>query len=158
MITGEAVVAAARTWVDTPYRFQARGPKGEGGGCDCVGLLAGVGKELGLMPEDYDPTGYSWLTDGTQLRLELAQWAYQTVVLDDTSFGADYWQTQVAEGDILLFKVAGWPTHTGWASFIDYGSCKRLGVIHALHPARRVVEHVLDDRWARRIVEVWRLC
>jgi NlpC/P60 family putative phage cell wall peptidase len=55
------VVAEARTWLGTPFRWQA---SQKGIGCDCKGLLWGVARELGF-PEaeslyakvaDYSPT------------------------------------------------------------------------------------------------------
>ncbi len=39
----EAIVAAARSWIGTPYLHQA---SVKGVGCDCLGLLRGVWREL----------------------------------------------------------------------------------------------------------------
>lgn len=157
MITGEKIVETARGWLGTPYIHQARGPKGPEGGTDCVGLLIGVSVELGLIEEGYDPTGYAWETDGSQLRTELSRWA-DRVAFTDTPLGVEFWHGALKEGDIVVFRVAGMPQHTAFVSSIDYGSGGKLaGMIHAYNPARKVVEHVVDDRWARRLVEVWRL-
>jgi cell wall-associated NlpC family hydrolase len=58
---GEMVAAEARTWIATPFHWQA---SQKGVGCDCKGLLWGVARELGF-PEagslyakvaDYSPT------------------------------------------------------------------------------------------------------
>ena len=48
----ERIVAAARGWIGTPYRHQA---SLKGVGCDCLGLLVGVwrevtGKAVGSLP------------------------------------------------------------------------------------------------------------
>ena len=40
---GAAIVGAARGWIGTPYRHQA---SLKGVGCDCLGLLRGVWREL----------------------------------------------------------------------------------------------------------------
>jgi len=40
----EAVVAAARAWIGTPYQHQA---SLRGVGCDCIGLVRGVWRDLG---------------------------------------------------------------------------------------------------------------
>ncbi|HEX4298393.1 MAG TPA: peptidase P60, partial [Devosia sp.] len=42
-MTPEAVVAAARQWLGTPYRHQGATL---GAGCDCLGLLRGVWRTL----------------------------------------------------------------------------------------------------------------
>lgn len=44
MTTRADIVAAARGWLGTPYRHQA---SLKGVGCDCLGLLAGVWREVG---------------------------------------------------------------------------------------------------------------
>jgi NlpC/P60 family putative phage cell wall peptidase len=43
-VVRERIVAAARGWIGTPYRHQA---SLKGVGCDCLGLLVGVWRELG---------------------------------------------------------------------------------------------------------------
>lgn len=55
MITREAIVAEARTWIGTRWRHQART---KGVGTDCIGLLIGVGVALGIpgaSDADRDP-------------------------------------------------------------------------------------------------------
>jgi NlpC/P60 family putative phage cell wall peptidase len=49
----EAVVAAALSWLDTPYHHQA---SKKGVGCDCLGLARGVWREV-VGPEPLDPWG-----------------------------------------------------------------------------------------------------
>ncbi len=43
MIAREKIVAAARAWVGTPYHHQA---SVKGAGCDCLGLIRGIWREL----------------------------------------------------------------------------------------------------------------
>ena len=51
--TAEAVVAAAKGWLGTPYRHQA---SRKSVGCDCLGLVLGVWRELyGAAPETPGP-------------------------------------------------------------------------------------------------------
>jgi hypothetical protein len=136
---------------------QARGPKGENGGTDCVGLLIGVAVELGIIEASYDPTGYSWETDGSQLRAELEKWA-TLVAFSDVRQPLDFWLESLSAGDIAVFKVVGLPQHTAFVSEIDYGvSGSFFGMIHAYNPAEKVIEHILSDRWVGRLIEVWRL-
>ena len=60
--TAEAVVAAAREWLGTPYRHQA---SRKGVGCDCLGLVLGVWRELyGEVPEEPGPYAPDWAAGG----------------------------------------------------------------------------------------------
>jgi cell wall-associated NlpC family hydrolase len=157
MIASEMIVELARSWIGTPYHHQARGPKGSEGGTDCVGLLIGVGIELGIIPSDYDPTGYAWETDGIQLTEELLKWA-DPIFLIEGKASLEAWSEIVQPGDILTFRIVGLPQHTAFASEIDYGGgVKVLGMIHAYNPQDKVIEHRLDDRWATRMIGCWRL-
>ena len=52
------IVAAARTWIGTPYRHQA---SLKGVGCDCLGLLRGVWREVvGAEPERAPAYSRDW--------------------------------------------------------------------------------------------------
>ena len=57
------ILAAARTWLGTPWRHQGRL---KGVAVDCGGLILGVGRELGLL--DFDTRAYGRIPDGQQLR------------------------------------------------------------------------------------------
>jgi NlpC/P60 family putative phage cell wall peptidase len=57
MIARQTIIAAARTWIGTPFKHQGR-TKGPRGGIDCIGLVWGVGKEIGIdtvIPRNYSP-------------------------------------------------------------------------------------------------------
>lgn len=151
------IVLTAREWLGTPYHFQARGPKGNEGGTDCVGLLIGVAKDLGLIEGDYDPTGYKWETDGIQLNKELARWADCIAFDNEPEELRTQWADLIEEGDILVFRIIGLPQHTAFASKIQYGEEWHWGMIHAYNPSGSVIEHRLDERWMKRLVQIWRL-
>ena len=56
--TGDKVVAAARRWIGTPYRHQAAT---RGAGCDCLGLIRGVWREVkGGEPEAVPAYSMDW--------------------------------------------------------------------------------------------------
>lgn len=63
-VTRLEVVAAARTWLGTPYEHQHRM---KGHGVDCAGLVIGVARELGLVATDFDINGYARVPDGKSL-------------------------------------------------------------------------------------------
>lgn len=93
MIEAEQVVATAKEWLGTPYLHQAAKKKL---GCDCLGLILGVGRELGVdLPETVPPYSASW-------RDPLAG----TLLQDQ----ADYYlkrqnRRPPCPGDILLFRM-----------------------------------------------------
>lgn len=69
--TAERIVAAALSWVGTPYRHQGRR---KGVGCDCLGLVLGVWQEIyGGWPAKPPPYAPDWAEAGeADLFLEAA--------------------------------------------------------------------------------------
>jgi NlpC/P60 family putative phage cell wall peptidase len=132
-----AVVTAARGWIGTPYVHQA---SCRGAGCDCLGLLRGIWREvLGAEPETVPAYTADWSEAGGQERL----WAAALRHLHQKPLA------EAAAGDVLLFRMR------------DEGVAKHLGLqaeigpmasfIHA-YSGRGVVESALTPPWARRIV------
>lgn len=137
------IVAQARTWLGTPFHHQARL---KGKGCDCLGLVVGVVDELGLQDKDgvklaaYDEVAYSREPDGAYLTAKL------TGLLEEVPVA------EARTGDLGLFKVRENPQHLAILSDYEGG----LGMIHCFAPARKVVEHRLDDDWNSRLLKVFR--
>lgn len=137
------IVAQARSWLGTPFHHQARLKKV---GCDCLGLIVGVVDELELKDKNgvrlaaYDEVTYSKEPDGEYLIQKLVD------VL------AEIPASEMRAGDLALFKVRENPQHLAILSDYEGG----IGMIHSFAPARRVVEHRLDDDWRARIVKVFR--
>ena len=132
-----AVVAAARGWIGTPYMHQA---SCRGAGCDCLGLLRGLWREVhGAEPEPVPAYTADWSEPSGEERL----WAAATRHLLGKPIGI------AAPGDVLLFRMR------------DGGVAKHVGVqaeagaaptfIHA-YSGRGVVESALTPPWARRVV------
>ena len=135
--TAIAVVKAAREWVGTPYIHQA---SRKGAGCDCLGLLRGIWRQLyGSEPEIVPPYTADWSEAAQQERL----WDAARRVL--TPKPCQYH----AAGDVLLFRMR------------DSGVAKHLGIagavgdapsfIHA-YSGHGVIESPLSAPWRRRIV------
>jgi NlpC/P60 family putative phage cell wall peptidase len=137
------IVTQARTWLNTPFHHQARL---KGKGCDCLGLIVGVVDELGLKDKNgqplsgYDEVTYSKEPNGAYLMEKL------TDLLDEVPIA------EARAGDLALFKVRENPQHMAFLT--DYEDT--LGMVHSYAPARRVVEHRLDDDWKSRLVKVFR--
>lgn len=131
------VVQAARVWIGTPYVHQS---STRGAGCDCLGLLRGVWRELcGGEPEAIPAYSMDWSEPQGEERL----WAAAARHLSGKTRGPE------AAGDVLLFRMR------------DGGVAKHLGIQAAvgIHPTfihaytgHGVVESTLSTPWRRRIV------
>lgn len=132
------VVRIARRWIGTPYRHQGAR---KGVGCDCLGLVRGVWREMyGAEPEAPPPYGMDWAERSGQERLHDAARQY---------FGPPVAKEAMVPGDLLLFR---W--HEGVAA-------KHLGIlseadrfIHA-YEAAGVIESALVPSWRRRVAWVF---
>lgn len=132
------IIAAARGWLATPYRHQA---SLKGVGCDCLGLIRGVWRDLyGVEPEATPAYGPGWtegagaetLADGA--RRHLTEIPY----------------TDYRAGDLLLFR---WrphlpARHAGLASGV-------AAMIHAQEHAA-VCEVHLSNWWLRHLAFAYR--
>ena len=143
---GERIVAEARTWLGTPYRHHGRR---KGVACDCLGLIAGVGRALGLTA--YDERGYSPHPDGISLRAKCDSYLMPVEAAGDP--GSEPW-TGPPAGAVLLLWVQNRnvPQHLGIVSRLADG---RPGLIHAHQMLGEVKEHGLDEFWRKRIVQIY---
>ena len=84
----DRVIAAARSWLGTPYHDQA---SVRGVACDCLGLVRGVWRELqGVEPMPIPPYSRDWGETGT--REPLAEAARQVMVeIAVTGAAIDSW-------------------------------------------------------------------
>lgn len=95
MVTRSKIVNAARSWIGTPYRHQA---SVKGAGCDCLGLLRGVWREV-LGPEPETPPPYT------------ADWAEAPGACSEAMAEAarrhlhEITPDEAAAGDALLFRM-----------------------------------------------------
>ncbi len=127
------LVAAARTWLGTPYRHQA---SLRGVGCDCLGLLRGVWREV-LGPEPVAIPAYAaaWAAHGREERLFEAAHALMTPCAI----------AEAQPGDVLLFR---------WKPHLPAMHCAILSgtdaIIHAYEGAC-VSETPFAGPWARRV-------
>lgn len=131
-----ALVDAARGWLGVRWRHQGR----DRDGVDCGGLLAVSLAEIGRMPADKRAYG----------RVPKDGWLEHTL---EDNFGPADPAGRLRFGRVAVFHFGeGEPDHVGIIANHRQGG---LGVIHAYAPWRKVVEHRLDDRWRKRITEVY---
>jgi NlpC/P60 family putative phage cell wall peptidase len=131
------IVAIARDWIGTPYRHQA---SVRGAGCDCLGLVRGVWREVhGDEPEV--PPAYSM--DWSEPQREERLWAAAARHLRPAPAGP------AQPGEVILFRMRAGSVakHLGIVSQV--GAVPRF--IHA-YARYGVVESPLSLPWARRIV------
>lgn len=126
MAIRKQIINEARKYLGTPFHHQGRV---KGSGVDCIGLVTGVAKILGLS--DYDNTVYSRHPDGAMLMGELEKHLEQIPI------------ENAVPGDILVFRIRKYPQHL--ALMTD------VGMIHTNQKIGRVVENHLDARWKKRI-------
>lgn len=135
--TRARVVAEAQSWLGTPYRHQA---SRKGVGCDCLGLVRGVWRELyGREPDA--PAAYQpdWAESG----------AGDAVLGAARGHCMELARNEAQPGDLLVFR---WRPHV---------VAKHLGIliegdrfIHA-YQGSAVVASALVPQWRRRIAGVF---
>jgi hypothetical protein len=116
-----AVVAAARAWIGTPYH---NGADIKGVGVDCGMLIVRVFVDSGLCaPFDPRPYPADW-------HLHRSEERYLGFVFDRCCEVAE-----AGTGDVMVFRYGRCYSHGGIVT-----SARPLAIVHAYHPARRVLE------------------
>ncbi|WP_353472009.1 peptidase [Salipiger sp. H15] len=135
-MSGARIVAAARGWIGTPYLHQA---SVKGAGCDCLGLLRGVWREvIGPEPEPVPPYSRDWSEpQGDEALLRAALRHLRAKALADE-----------APGDVLLFRMreGAVAKHLGMQS--RCGSAPAF--VHA-YSGHGVIESAFTAPWRRRL-------
>ncbi|MDE2182894.1 MAG: hypothetical protein KGJ78_07725 [Alphaproteobacteria bacterium] len=137
----DAIVRIARSWIGTPYMHQA---SLRGAGCDCLGLLRGVWRELnGEEPEDVPPYTADWAeAHGETLRDALARHLSPVDLVS------------VRPGDVVLFRMAARGAAKHCAIVAEQDGVRTL--IHARQDAR-VREERFSGPWQRKLAYAFRI-
>ena len=132
---GHDIVACARRWIGTPYHHQA---SLKGIGCDCLGLIRGVWREIyGPEPEAMQPYTRDW-GDATGEETLLA------VARRHLEMGDGYSDDLMA-GDVVVFRMR----QGAIAKHVAIASTS-TEMIHAQEHIG-VVEVPVGSWWRRRI-------
>ena len=128
----DVIVAAARSWIGTPYRHQA---SLKGVGCDCLGLLRGVWRQvIGAEPEAVPAYSRDWAEAGEEEALLEAACRHLIPV-------AEGW----CPGDILIFR---------WRPGLPAKHCavavRADAMVHA-HEGAAVAEVAIAPWWSRHL-------
>lgn len=152
MLTPEAVVAEARTWLGTPFRHQGRLKHVA---VDCIGLVIEVARTCGHfeacgLPPGFDIRDYA-AVPGTFRMMERF-----------TDYCLAIPLAQAEPGHIAVFAVRGIASHCGILAPHPGGG---LSLIHALEahvPSRRagpgrrsVIEHRFIGTWQQACLKVF---
>ena len=139
---GDAIVAAARAWIGTPYRHQA---SCRGAGTDCLGLLRGLWRErIGPEPEAVPAYTPDWLEPSRSEDLLGAATRHLRAVPREAA----------RSGDVLVLRMV----EAGVAKHVGILACAPSGqptLIHA-YSGHGVVESPLTPAWRRRVAAVFR--
>lgn len=130
----EQIIEEARSFLGTPFHHQGRVKHH---GVDCVGLVACVGKVLELLK--YDRTDYSWQPQNI-LKGELEKAGFVKRNEDE----------EPEPGDVGIFWLSKRHIVQHIAIFTEYG------MLHTYQDAGKVVEHVIDHKWRKRLVAVYK--
>ncbi len=130
------IVSTARSYLGTPFQHQGRL---KGVGVDCVGLLIGIARELGVCDVDY--TAYRRRENGAILMEML-----------ETHLVRRNNPESLQPGDVLAMRMRV-PQHAAIVSEVFPDGT--IQIVHALDTG--VVEHRLDSRWASRICGVFEI-
>ncbi len=134
-------------WIDAPFRHMGETRNGT----DCIGLVLGVYKQLGMLPNDLRPTEYArqwYLTDSQDRHPAFEQLKERVglIRIDDPK--------KLRAGDIACFAYGkGIEAHVALIS-------SRGSLIHSVagEQADKVIESRFDDnRWRKRFVYAYRI-
>ena len=136
------VVAIARSWIGTPYVHQA---SVKGAGCDCLGLLRGVWRELrGEDAETPPPYSPDWAEARGEETLRDAL-ARHLSEIDPR---------EIAPGDVVLFRMVARAAPRHCAIVAEQGGS--FSLIHA-RQNKRVGEEPFTPFWRARLAYAFRL-
>jgi cell wall-associated NlpC family hydrolase len=130
------IAEAARKYLGVPFRHRGRGPVF----LDCVGLIVRVMKDCGHdIQNDKSHYGREPHADGLREQLQ-------------KEFGQPAPNMQVGDVALVAYNTVI-PHHVGIIGDYIYGG---LSLIHADGNAGKVVEHRIDARWQKMIIETYR--
>jgi cell wall-associated NlpC family hydrolase len=124
-----AVVAAARSWLKTPYHHAA---DIKDAGVDCGMLLVRVFVDTGLC-EPFDPRPYTpdWMLHRSEER-------YLGFIFDRTKE-----VVRPLPGDVMVFRYGRCYSHGGVVTVAN-----PLTIVHAFQPSKRVIEDEVSSNTA----------
>jgi len=125
MTTRADVCTQVRLWLGTPFQHQQRV---RGVAVDCVGVIIGVARELGLVVPEFDVNSYPRVPDGRALTALCRQHMRPIE------------RAAMQPGDVIEVAFDRDPQHLGVLVPYLHGG---FAIVHASQTVGRVVEHRL---------------
>lgn len=175
-LQSETITKTARTWLGTKFHHQGRIKRSKQnlGGCDCVGLIIGVGNELGIKPHnkslnEYDTTKYGRIHKRNQLNNAIANCFQATTTISLATIlvfqiNSDLQHCAIVSEIINSITTANSPTPLGEGARSDGTTTtlkaipiqpqikNTIKIIHCDAKARKVVENNLPETWLSKII------
>jgi len=136
------VVAEARAWVGTPYQHQQRL---RGVAVDCVGLVIGVARALGLCAPVFDFSGYGATPDGRSLLAECDAHMDRVALAD------------IAPGHIVVLRYERDPQHMAIVADYLHGGLSMVHALGTVDGKGKVLEQRLAPEIMARLVQAYAL-
>lgn len=147
----QQIIECARTWVGTAFVHQGRVKKNRyiEGGCDCIGLVIGIAKELklkvvnnsvykGRYISDFDTHDYG------NSNTDLYYYIKKLSILDEKPI------SQLDISDVIIFKILNFIDHIGIYS-------EKNTIIHSIYRRKKVIEQIYDQSWKNRTFAIFSL-
>ena len=125
----DKIIKVAEEWIGTPFHPQGRQKYV---GCDCIGLILGIAKEIGAVSltnqpwNQCDVHAYDSMTD-SQLLIQLVPKYFPEIIIPHP-------------GDILLIQITPTQYHLSIQSHNNR-------IIHACSSLNRVISHKIIPNW-----------
>lgn len=141
MTTRADIVAEAKAWRGIRWHHQGYSKVG----CDCFGLVMGIGLACGISE------AREWETGPLEFRAYQRQPDARLLLTACARFFDPADRDSIRLADILILGFGRDPMHFSIVSALG-----PLYVIHALSRPGRVVEHRIDPTWNARIMRAYR--
>ena len=136
-----AIYTEAQRWAGTPYHHQGRR---FGQSCDCIGLILGVGRALGLkVPSDGEMPKYSALPHDGMCEKMADRYLVRQM------------QAIPFPGQVGLFFVTARGVGQHFCIFSWHEKTQRNTMIHAFEGGRKVIETGISDFWHKRLIRIY---
>lgn len=136
MTKQQNIIIEARSWIGTPFQHQAAI---KNIGCDCIGLVLGVLKNIGTDFTNQCPNDYAQHPTNYNLKTKLDENLIKKPI------------TEIESSDIFLMSFQALPQHVGFISEYE----NDLYIIHSYKNIGKAVEHKLNDYWKSRIIQIY---
>ena len=142
------IINEASDWINTKFKHQGRLKKTASnlGGCDCLGLIIGIAKNLDLkalngnLLKNFDNITYPQLCTSNILKQQLDELLFKVKIKD------------IKIGDIILLKINKWPQHLAIIS----ATTPQITIIHSYIQDKKVIEQHLPLNWINKIISIYR--